>query len=79
VVASAVFPNSTTDWAQKPVPVTVSVVLPLPALSVVGEMVLMAGSGFTMVTLAVADAVGVATLAAVTVTVLGVGSVVGAV
>jgi hypothetical protein len=55
VVASAVFPNSTTDWAQKPVPVTVSVALPLPALIVAGEMVLTAGAGFTTVTAAVPD------------------------
>jgi hypothetical protein len=55
VVASAVLPNSTTDCAQKPAPVTVSVVLPLPAFTVVGEMVLTTGAGFTIVTVAVPD------------------------
>jgi len=55
VVASARLPNSTTDCAQKPVPVTVSVVLPLPALIVVGEMLLITGAGFTIVTDAVPD------------------------
>src|SRR5208337_4898297 len=55
VVASAVLPNSTTDCAQKPVPVTVSVVFPLPALIVVGEMLLITGAGFTIVTDAVPD------------------------
>jgi hypothetical protein len=55
VVASAVLPNSTTDCTQKPVPVTVSVVLPLPALTVAGEMVLTTGAGFTMLTDAVPD------------------------
>jgi hypothetical protein len=55
VVASAVLPNSTTDWAQKPVPVTVSVVLPLPTLMVPGEMLLTTGAGFTRVTDAVPD------------------------
>jgi hypothetical protein len=54
-VASAVPPNCTADWAQKPVPVTVSDVFPLPALTVAGEMVLTIGAGFTMVTDAVAD------------------------
>jgi hypothetical protein len=48
-------PNSTTDCAQKPVPVTVSVVLPLPALTVAGEMELTTGAGFTIVTAAVPD------------------------
>ena len=48
-------PNSTTDCAQKPVPVTVSVVFPLPALIVAGEMVLTTGAGFTMVTVVVPD------------------------
>jgi len=55
VVASAVLPNSTTDWAQKPVPVTVSVVFPLPWLTVAGEMLLTTGAGFTRVTDAVPD------------------------
>jgi hypothetical protein len=55
VVASAVLPNSTTDCAQKPVPVTVSVVLPLPAFTVAGETVLTTGAGFTTVTVAVPD------------------------
>jgi hypothetical protein len=54
-VASAVLPNSTTDCAQKPVPVTVSVVFPLPALTVAGEMELTTGAGFTRVTVAVPD------------------------
>jgi hypothetical protein len=54
-VGSAVPPNCTTDWAQKPVPVTVNVVFPLPALTVAGEMVLTTGAGFTMVRDAVAD------------------------
>ena len=54
-VGSAAPPNSTTDWAQKPVPVTVSVVFPLPALTVAGEMLLTAGAGFTMVSDAVPD------------------------
>jgi hypothetical protein len=54
-VASAVPPNSTTDWALKPVPVTVSVVFPLPALTVAGEMELTTGAGFTMLTDAVPD------------------------
>jgi hypothetical protein len=55
VVARAVLPNCTTDCTQKPVPVTVSVVLPLPALIVAGEMALSTGAGFTMVTDAVPD------------------------
>jgi hypothetical protein len=55
VVASAVLPNSTTDCAQNPAPVTVSVVFPLPALIVAGEMALSTGAGFTMVTDAVPD------------------------
>jgi hypothetical protein len=50
-----VLPNSTTACALKPVPVTVSVVLPLPALIVAGEMVLTTGAGFTMVTVVVPD------------------------
>jgi hypothetical protein len=78
-VASTVLPNCTTDWAQKPVPVTVSDVFPLPALSVAGEMVLTTGAGFTMVTVAAADCVGSARLAAFTVTVFDDGSMVGAV
>ena len=49
-VASAVPPNCTTDWAQKPVPVTFSDVFPLPALTVAGAMALTTGVGFTMVT-----------------------------
>jgi hypothetical protein len=55
VVASAVPPISTTDCTQKPVPVTVSVVFPPPALTVAGEMVLTTGAGFTIVTVAVPD------------------------
>jgi hypothetical protein len=55
VVASAVPPNSTTDCEQKPVPVTVRVVFPLPALIVAGEMAPSTGAGFTMVTDAVPD------------------------
>jgi hypothetical protein len=39
----------------KPVPVTVSVVRPLPALTVAGEMVLIVGAGLMMVTDAVPD------------------------
>jgi hypothetical protein len=78
-VASAVPPNSTTDWELKPVPVTVNVVFPLPALTVAGEMELTTGAGFTMVTDAVADCVGSATLAAVTVTVFDEGTIPGAV
>jgi hypothetical protein len=78
-VASAVAPNCTTDWALKPIPVTVSDVFPLPALTVAGAMVLTTGAGFTMVTVAAADCAGSATLAAVTVTVFDDGSVVGAV
>jgi hypothetical protein len=74
-----VLPNSTTDCALKPVPVTVSVVFPLPALMVAGEMELSTGAGFTMVTDAAADCVGSVTLAALNVTVFGTGSVVGAV
>jgi hypothetical protein len=74
-----VLPNSTTDCAQKPVPVTVSVVFPLPAFTVAGEMLLITGAGFTRVTEAVAESAEFATLAAVTVTVLGDGSVAGAV
>jgi hypothetical protein len=50
-----VLPNCTTDCTQKPVPVTVSVVLALPALIVAGEMALTTGAGFTMVTDAVPD------------------------
>jgi hypothetical protein len=72
-------PNCTTDCGQKPVPVTVSVVPPLPALRVAGEMELIAGTGFTIVTDAFAACVGSATLAAVTVTVFGTGSAFGAV
>ena len=78
-VASAVPPNCTTDWAQKPVPVTVSVVFPLPSLTVAGEMVLTTGAGFTMVTDACADCPGCATLAAATVTVFDEGGIPGAV
>ena len=52
-VASAVPPNCTTDWAVKPVPVTVSLVFPLPSLTAAGEMALTTGAGFTMVTDAV--------------------------
>jgi hypothetical protein len=78
-VASAVLPNSTTDCTQKPVPVTVSVVFPLPSLTAAGEMELTTGAGFTMVTDAVADCVGCATLAAVTVTVFDEGGIPGAV
>jgi fumarate reductase subunit D len=79
VVASAVLPNSTTDCALKPVPVTVSVVFPLPALMVAGKMVLATGAGFTMVTVAAAERVGSVTLAAVKVTVFGAGGTAGAV
>jgi hypothetical protein len=75
-VASAVPPNCTTDWAQKPVPVTISVVFPLPWLTVAGEMVLTTGAGFTMVTDACADC---PELAAVTVTVFDEGGIPGAV
>jgi hypothetical protein len=78
-VASAVAPNCTTDWALKPVPVTVSDVFPLPALTVAGAMVLTTGAGFTMVTVAAAVCAGSARLAAVTVTVFDDGRVVGAV
>jgi hypothetical protein len=55
VVARAVLPNCTIDCTQKPVPVTVSVVLALPALIVAGEMALTTGAGFTMVTDAAPD------------------------
>jgi hypothetical protein len=79
VVASAVLPNSTTACALKPVPVTVSVVFPLPALIAAGKMEATAGGGFTMVTVAVADRVGSVTLAAVNVTVFGAGGTAGAV
>jgi hypothetical protein len=79
VVASAVLPNSTTDCGVKPVPVTVSVVSPLPALTVDGEMELTTGDGFMMVTAAVAERVGSAKLAACTVTTLGTGGTNGAV
>jgi hypothetical protein len=79
VVASAVLPNSTTDCAVNPVPVTVSVVFPLPAFTVAGEMLLTTGAGFMMLTVAVAESAAFATLAAVTVTVLGNGSIAGAV
>ena len=72
-------PNSTTDCGLKPVPVTVSVVLPLPALIVAGEMVLTAGGGFTMVTVVVPDWLGAAALTAVTVSVFGAGGTAGAV
>jgi hypothetical protein len=75
-VGSAVPPNSTTDCTQKPVPVTVSVVFPLPSLTVAGEMLLTAGAGFTMVTDAPADC---PELAAVTVTVFVEGGIPGAV
>jgi len=78
-VASAVPPNCTTDWALKPVPVTVSDVFPLPTLSVAGEMELTTGTGFTMVTDAAADCAGSARLAAFTVTVFATGRPVGAV
>jgi hypothetical protein len=61
-----------------PVPVTVNVVFPLPAMTEAGEMELIAGTGFTIVTEAVADCVGSATLAAVTVTMLGDGRLFGA-
>jgi hypothetical protein len=61
------------------VPVTVNVVFPLPAMTDVGEMEVIAGTGFTIVTDAVADRAGSATLAAVTVTVFGTGSAFGAV
>jgi hypothetical protein len=54
-VASAVPPNCTTDWAQKPVPVTFSDVFPLPALTVAGAMALTTGAGFRMVTDAAPD------------------------
>jgi hypothetical protein len=63
----------------KPVPVTVSVVFPLPALMAAGEMLLTTGAGFTMVSDAAADCAGSATLAAVTVTVFGDGTTPGAV
>jgi hypothetical protein len=63
----------------KLVPVTVSVVFPLPAFTVAGEMELTTGAGFTMVTDAPADCPGCATLAAVTVTVFGDGGIPGAV
>jgi hypothetical protein len=53
VVASPVLPNSTTDCGVNPVPVTVSVVFPLPAFTVAGAMELTTGAGFTMVTAAV--------------------------
>jgi hypothetical protein len=46
---------------------------------VAGEIELTVGTGFTIVTDAVADSVGSATLAAVTVTVFGTGSLFGAV
>ena len=75
-VASAVLPNCTTDCTQKPVPVTVSDVFPLPSLTVAGEMVLTTGAGFTMVTDAPADC---PELAAVTVTVFDEGGIPGAV
>jgi hypothetical protein len=78
-VASPVPPNSTTDCGANPVPVTVSVVFPLPAFTVAGEIALTTGPGFTRVTEADADCVASATLVAVTVTVLGEGSVLGAV
>jgi hypothetical protein len=74
-----VLPNSTTDCAVNPVPVTVSVVFPLPAFTVAGEMLLTTGAGFMMLTVAVAESAAFATLAAVTVTVLGNGSIAGAV
>jgi hypothetical protein len=63
----------------KPVPVTVSVVFPLPALRVAGEMVLTTGAGFTMVADAVADRVGSVTLVACIVTTFGTGGTAGAV
>jgi hypothetical protein len=79
VVASAVLPNSTLDCVVNPLPVTVRVAFPLPALTVAGEIELIAGTGSTIVTEAVAEAVELPTLAAVIVTVLGVGSAFGAV
>jgi len=75
-VASALPPNSTVDWGVKPVPVTVSVVLPLPSFTVAGEMLLTTGAGFTMVTEAPADC---PPLAAVTVTTFVEGGIPGAV
>jgi hypothetical protein len=69
-------PNSTTDCTQKPVPVTVSFVFPLPSLTEAGEMLLTTGAGFTMVTEAPADC---PPLAAVTVTVFVEGGIPGAV
>jgi hypothetical protein len=79
VVASAVLPNSTTDCTQKPVPVTVSVVFPLPAFTVAGEMLLTTGAGFTMLTDPVPDRVGSVTLAAWMSTTFGTGGTAGAV
>jgi hypothetical protein len=79
VVANAVPPNSTIACALKPVPVTVRVVFPLPALRVAGDMALSTGAGFTTVAEAVAVWLGAARLAAVMVTVLGVGGTAGAV
>jgi hypothetical protein len=63
----------------KPVPVTVNCVFPLPTGTAAGEMEKSAGGGFVIVTDADADCAGLFELAAVTVTVLGDGSVVGAV
>jgi hypothetical protein len=63
----------------KPVPVSVNLVFALPAGTTVGEIEESAGGGFTMVTDADAAFVASARLVAVTVTVLGDGSIVGAV
>jgi hypothetical protein len=79
LVVSALPPSFTVDCCAKPVPVTVSVVSGLPALTVEGEMEPRVGAGLTTVTEAEAVRVGSATLAAFTVTTLGTGGTAGAV
>jgi hypothetical protein len=62
-----------------PDPITVTLVSPLPTATDAGEIELITGAGFTMVKEDVADPVDAATLVAVTETVFGEGSTMGAV
>lgn len=78
-VVSEVPLSVTVDCWAKPVPVNVSVVSPLPAMTVEGEIELRAGTGFVIVTEADAVFVGSAALAAFTVTAFGEGGTAGAV
>ena len=78
VVLSAMAPRFTMDPGVKPVPLTV-ISNCLIAVSIVGVTLLITGIAFSSVTVALSDRVGSSTLVAITVTVLRVGKVRGAV